>query len=152
MVLYALLKWIHILSAAVVVGLLVIQLRLEARRPRDPRIRAHVMTTLLGLHDVVMLPALGLLFVTGVTLVLGPFPAPDDVDRTGLWVWWGMGLWGGLVVVSAAYLRGLARLMRDEAGGDEGRVDRLWRAHRRGGALALALAGFAIAVMVLRPF
>lgn len=152
---YDTVQWVHVLAAAVVIGVLAMLpfVRLVASRIEDVAV---VQYTTHLLHAVLLrlvAPALVVVFATGLLMIAGPLARWDALHVGGRWALVGLALW---VVLSAVvgFVLGLLRQMsllaeHDHAGTEEMR--KRWREYRVSVAVAISLVVVIEWVMVARP-
>lgn len=91
---YTFLKFLHVLLAIVAVGFNASYGVLLTRAARDPQHLGHVLRTVKTLDDRFANPAYGLLFVTGMAMVV-----VGDVDLTQFWLAAAIGLYAFAILL-----------------------------------------------------
>lgn len=155
--LYLTMKWLHILGAGVVLGLLAMLPLTPIRSPRSPEDRAIAEHVLSFLHKATywfMLPAIVVLFVTGLVMSVPPVAVLEPFSREGRWIVLGMALWTLIAGIVGGFMGGIAREMQTTAQRDSGsdrRLEDLWRQYRLGIVASIVVTLTAIWVMVFQP-
>lgn len=154
---YLLLKWAHIVTAGVVVGMLVTYPFLPTGIPQDSNERAVTRHMLRFLHrssNALLIPSLVILFVTGLFMSVGPFSEWEVFGREGQWIVVGMFLWTLVAAIVGGVLLGLVKEMLSLAERDElnsPRLAKLWKQFRWGYFTGAAVSLATIWVMVFQP-
>lgn len=152
---YLTLNLLHILSAAVLIGGVAAfpLLRREAQRATDPAVARHNLHVLNRVGNLLLVPAIVLLFVTGMLMGAGPWARWNMFLPQGRWALVGMMMWA-VLAAAVGYLVGVVKQMgpvADEEGMDGGRLRRLWVQYRWAVIATAVLAVATEAVMVYKP-
>lgn len=142
---YGLVKWLHVLAATALIGpLVVLPAWSRLARARAPEGFATYAASLLRhVESAFVLPALAVLFVTGLAMAVGPLAEVAPFAREGRWILVGLGLW---VVLAAAI--GLATgILRHLVGARRGRL-RGHEAHLGRDLRLASWSALAVAVVV----
>lgn len=157
MIAYLTLKWLHILAAALVFGLLATFPFLPTGKPDDLRERAvlrHMLAFLDVSSNALLVPSIVLLFVTGLLMSVGPFSDWDVLGAEGQWIVVGMFLWMLVAGIVGGALLGVVKEMKSLDARGEARSERmasLWRQFRWAYASGAAVSLAAMWVMVFQP-
>lgn len=157
---YGFVLWIHILSAGILIGLVALQpvIRYEAARAggdgqsaRGPAMM-HAARVLDASTSRLGVPALLVLFLTGLLMVVGPLARWSLFDPAGRWALLGIATWL-LLSVGIGLLAGLARQARSRLALDETHesAGAAWRWHGRVLLATIVVVLFAEWLMVIRP-
>lgn len=154
---YPTLKWIHLIAAALVLGLLAAYPFLPPGTPADEKERAvvrHALAFLNASSSWLLVPSVVVLFITGVLMSVGPFSEWDMFGREGQWIIAGMFLWTLVAALVAGLMLGIVKEMLTLAEAGElasGRMRTLWKQFRWGYFLGAAVTLATFWVMVFQP-
>jgi uncharacterized membrane protein len=154
---YLTLKWLHIITAGIVLGLLAAYPMLPGHSPRDAldaRATRHVLAFLDKANNWLLIPSIVLLFVTGILMSVGPFAIWNLFEGEGFWIILGMVLWLGIAGIVAGLMAGVIKEMKALVDGGEAqspRMGKLWKQFRWGLIAGIIVTLAALWVMVFQP-
>lgn len=153
---YLWLNYLHIIAAAVLIGGLAAfpLLRREAQRTGDPGVVRHNLHVLNRTSNLLLVPSIVILFITGMLMGAGPWARWNMFRPEGRWALIGMMMWA-LLAAAVGFVAGVVKQMRPVAEEEEGlgsdRLRMLWRQYRWGVIAAAVLALLTEGVMVFKP-